>query len=62
MPDKLSANQQRPANVQCKVCTKPIGPNEQHMMVYYEGTYYVVCCASCAAKFESFPKQYLVQG
>lgn len=44
----------------CKVCTKQIRVGEDHVKVFHGGNYYVVCCASCAAKFEAHPQQYLV--
>jgi len=44
----------------CKVCTKRIRPGEDHARVFYSGSYYTVCCASCAAKFEANPHSYLV--
>ncbi len=44
----------------CKVCTKPIRAGEDHTKVSYGGSYYLVCCASCAAKFEADPRAYLV--
>jgi YHS domain-containing protein len=45
--------------VQCKVCTKKIRAGEDHMKVYHAGAYHVVCCASCASKFEAAPEHYL---
>jgi len=44
----------------CKVCTKQIRVGEDHVRVFHAGNYYVVCCASCATKFEAHPQQYLV--
>jgi len=44
----------------CKVCTKQIRSEEDHAKVFFGGNYYLVCCASCAAKFEAHPQQYLV--
>jgi len=44
----------------CKVCTKQIRSGEDHAKVFFGGNYYLVCCASCAAKFEAHPQQYLV--
>lgn len=44
----------------CTVCTKPLREGEEHTKVFYGGTYYLVCCASCAAKFEANPTLYLV--
>ena len=44
----------------CKVCTKQICTGEDHAKVFHGGSYYLVCCASCAAKFEAHPQQYLV--
>lgn len=43
----------------CKVCTKKIRACEEHCQVYHAGVYHLVCCASCAAKFEANPQQYL---
>ena len=43
----------------CKVCTKRIRPGEDQLKVYHAGAYHVLCCASCAAKFELAPNQYL---
>ncbi len=42
----------------CKVCTKKIRSGEDHLKVYHAGAYHMVCCASCAAKFEASPEQY----
>ncbi len=44
----------------CKVCTKQIRAGEDHAKVFHAGNYYLVCCASCAAKFEANPQAYLV--
>lgn len=44
----------------CIVCLKRIHPGEQHVRVYHDGRYVLTCCASCAAKFEANPGQYLV--
>lgn len=44
----------------CKVCTKQLRAGEDHTKVFHAGTYYLVCCASCAAKFEANPSLYLV--
>ena len=44
----------------CKVCTKQIRVGEDHAKVFHGGNYYLVCCASCAAKFEANPQSYLV--
>ena len=44
----------------CKVCTKQIRAGEDHAKVFHYGNYYLVCCASCAAKFEANPQSYLV--
>lgn len=44
----------------CKVCTKQIRAGEDHAKVFHGGNYYLVCCASCAAKFEANPQSYLV--
>lgn len=44
----------------CKVCTKQIRAGEDHVTVYHAGASYLVCCASCAAKFEANPRTYLV--
>lgn len=44
----------------CKVCTKQLRAGEDHTKVFHGGTFYLVCCASCAAKFEANPNAYLV--
>lgn len=44
----------------CRVCLKPIRENEFHLEVYLHGQRHVVCCASCATKFEANPEVYLV--
>ena len=44
----------------CRVCAKAVHTDEEESKVYYEGSYYVVCCPSCAEKFESNPQLYLV--
>jgi YHS domain-containing protein len=38
---------------------KKIHAKEDQTKVYHEGAHYVVCCASCAAKFEAHPEQYI---
>jgi len=44
----------------CKVCAKQIRAGEDHVKVFRGGATYLVCCASCAAKFEADPSSYLV--
>jgi len=44
----------------CKVCTKQLRVGEDHVTVFHGGTSYLVCCASCATKFEADPRHYLV--
>lgn len=44
----------------CKVCLKKISRGEDHFRVHHAGSDYLVCCASCAAKFEADPRAYLV--
>ncbi len=44
----------------CKVCTKQIRVGEDHAKVFHGNAYYLVCCASCAAKFDADPRAYLV--
>jgi len=44
----------------CKVCTKLLRAGEDHTKVFHAGSYYLVCCASCASKFEANPGAYLV--
>lgn len=46
---------------ECAVCTKKIRQGEVHMKAFHGGTYYLVCCASCAAKFEADPLHYVAQ-
>lgn len=46
---------------QCIVCTKKIREGEEHIKAFHGGTYYLVCCASCAAKFETDPSHYAAQ-
>jgi YHS domain-containing protein len=48
------------AQDRCKVCTKQIRVGEDHVKVFHGGNFYVVCCASCATKFEAHPQQYLM--
>ena len=38
-----------------KVCAKPIGAGEDHVKVFHGGTSHLLCCASCATKFEANP-------
>ena len=42
----------------CVVCMKKLHAGEQHLEVFYGGTKYCVCCASCAQKFRENPRQY----
>lgn len=51
--------QHRPLG-RCKVCTKQIREGENHVKVFHGGAAYMVCCASCAMKFEANPRAYLV--
>lgn len=44
----------------CAVCGKRIRLSEDHVKVFHAGMYHAVCCASCAAKFEANPQQYVV--
>lgn len=44
----------------CPVCLKLIRAGEVHFEVFHDGTRHRVCCASCAAKFDANPRQYLV--
>jgi len=60
--DKNPTAQPQPAPLlgRCKVCTKPIRAGEDHTKVFHGTTHYLVCCASCAAKFDANPRAYLV--
>ncbi len=56
-----SAQPQRPHLLgRCKVCTKPIRAGEENVKVFHGAAEYIVCCASCAAKFQANPTLYLV--
>ena len=37
----------------CAVCGKAIRPGEDHIKVFHSGVNPLLCCASCAAKFEA---------
>jgi hypothetical protein len=39
---------------------KKIRQGEDHLRVYHARSYHLVCCASCAIKFEAQPQTYLV--
>jgi len=56
----IEARQKRFLKMRCKVCGKSVLPSENHVKVYYEGIHHVVCCGSCAAKFEEAPERCLV--
>jgi len=63
---KHESNSEEPSNHghslgRCKVCTKQIREGENHAKVYQGSTCYIVCCASCAAKFSANPDAYLVE-
>lgn len=47
--------------VRCRVCLKHLNDGESYMSVYHAGVHHLVCCASCAAKFEANPSLYLVE-
>lgn len=44
----------------CLVCLKPIRAGEVLFEVFRDGSRHQLCCASCAAKFDANPHQYLV--
>jgi YHS domain-containing protein len=46
--------------VRCIVCTKKIGPSEEHVKTLHQGMQYIVCCVSCAEKFRKEPQLYTV--
>ena len=48
------------AVLRCKVCAKRLSLSDEHLKVYQGGTYHLVCCPSCAAKFEAAPASYIV--
>lgn len=61
MKNENNRTQQTPRSLgRCRVCTKQIRAGEDHVTVYHAGASYLVCCASCATKFEARPQQYLV--
>lgn len=43
----------------CRVCLKPIGPDEKKWTVHWRGTEYLVCCPSCVQAFNRAPRQYV---
>ena len=60
MTREASAPQeQRRLAVRCRVCLKTIRADEDHLTVHYRGTHYVVCCPSCASKFQTAPLEYV---
>lgn len=48
-----------PHRATCRVCLKPIGPDEKKWTVHYRGTEYQVCCPSCVQVFNHAPRQYV---
>jgi YHS domain-containing protein len=44
---------------QCRVCLKEMHAFERRSTVHYRGAHYVVCCPSCAAKFNASPQEYV---
>lgn len=43
----------------CRVCLKPIAPNDKRWTVHYRGTEYAVCCPSCVQAFNRAPQQFV---
>jgi hypothetical protein len=48
-------------DLRCRVCLRPLRKGEFRMTVYFAEAHQVVCCASCAAKFETNPSHYMVE-
>ena len=48
-----------PHKAACRVCLKPMGPDEKHWPVHYRGTEYRVCCPSCVQAFNRAPGQFV---
>lgn len=63
MTKKLEPGKPTPSlpAAQCRVCTKNIHAGEERVEVYYAGAYYIVCCVMCKARFESSPRQYVIE-
>lgn len=55
----IEARQKSFLRMLCRVCGKSMNTTDNHVKVYYEGVHHVVCCGSCAAKFEEGPERYL---
>jgi YHS domain-containing protein len=53
------AEAQRRLAVRCRVCLKTVRADEDHLTVHYRGTDHVVCCPSCASKFQAAPLEYV---
>jgi YHS domain-containing protein len=45
--------------LRCRVCLKTVGADEDHLTAHYRGTNYIVCCPSCASKFQAAPLEYV---
>jgi YHS domain-containing protein len=50
-----------PYKATCRVCLKPLGPDEKKWRVPYRGTEHLVCCPSCVQAFNGAPRQYVGQ-
>jgi YHS domain-containing protein len=60
MENEVSEAQvQRRLPVRCRVCLKTVHADEDHLTVHYRGTHQVVCCPSCASKFQEAPLEYV---
>ena len=44
----------------CRVCGKALRDREDFIAIEHAGCRAVVCCASCAARFEQFPSLYII--
>lgn len=55
------SNRSQPATLgRCVVCLKTVQSDEHHLKAYHDGRFYLVCCASCKAKFWVNPQDYVL--